>query len=126
VPPVAAPDPDSAELAAAGGASDSVPLVLPGSRAPAPPRRAPVDLNRAGARELDGLPGIGPVIAERIVLQRRRYGPFRGIDELLAVRGVGPRLLERIRPWATVGPPPGAALSVPVAGGLDSATRTSR
>jgi competence protein ComEA len=66
--------------------------------------RAPLDLNRAGPRELDGLPGVGPVLAGRIVLQRRRYGPFRGVDELLAVRGVGPRLLERIRPWATVGP----------------------
>lgn len=77
---------------------------------PAPPasapRRAPVDLNRAGVGELDGLPGIGPVLAGRIVLQRRRFGPFRGVDELLAVRGVGPRLLERIRPWTTVQPQP--------------------
>ena len=71
--------------------------------------RGPVDLNRAGVGDLDGLPGIGPVIAGRIVLQRRRFGPFHQVDELLAVRGVGPRLLERIRPWAIVQAPPDVA-----------------
>jgi competence protein ComEA len=71
-------------------------------------QRAPVDLNRADVGDLDSLPGIGPVLAGRIVLQRRRYGPFHQVDELLAVRGVGPRLLERIRPWATVEATPGS------------------
>jgi competence protein ComEA len=103
------------------------------SAAPAPghapsgaaPRRAAIDLNRADARELDGLPGIGPVIARRIVLQRRRFGPFQGVDELLAVRGVGPRLLERIRPWATVGPSPDGA-PPPSATREDSTSKTLR
>lgn len=72
-------------------------------------RRVPIDLNRAGVGDLDGLPGVGPVLAGRIVLQRRRFGPFHEVDELLAVRGVGPRLLERIRPWATVETPPDVA-----------------
>ena len=60
-----------------------------------------VDLNRATAAQLDALPGIGPVLALRIVEQRGRAGPFRSADELLAVRGIGPHLLERLRPLVT-------------------------
>ncbi len=75
---------------------------LPGAGAtePAPAGGAPgpVDLNTADERALDALPGIGPVLAERIVRHRREHGPFRDADELLAVRGIGPRLLERLRP----------------------------
>ena len=57
-----------------------------------------LDLNTATAAELDRLPGIGPVLAARIVEHRRRNGPFRSPDELLTVPGIGPRLLERLRP----------------------------
>jgi competence protein ComEA len=64
--------------------------------------QAPVDLNRASVPELESLPGIGPTLAGRIAEQRRRYGRFRELEDLLAVRGVGPRLLERLRPWARV------------------------
>jgi competence protein ComEA len=74
--------------------------------------RAPgIDLNRATARELDDLPGVGPVLAGRILDHRRRHGPFRDPEELLAVRGIGPRLFARLRPRIRVGPvpPPGAA-----------------
>jgi competence protein ComEA len=59
--------------------------------------RDTLDLNRATASELETLPGIGPVLAQRICDHRRREGPFRSVDELRAVRGVGPRLLERVR-----------------------------
>lgn len=62
-----------------------------------------VDLNRADAMELDRLPGIGPVLAQRIVEHRARHGPFRRIEELRAVRGVGPRLLERLRSHVRLG-----------------------
>lgn len=56
-----------------------------------------VDLNRATAVELRSLPGIGPVLAGRIVAHREAHGPFRRTEELLAVRGVGPRLYDRVR-----------------------------
>jgi competence protein ComEA len=65
-----------------------------------------IDLNRAGASELDALPGIGPVLARRIVEHRRQHGPFRSLEELRAVRGLGPRLLERLRPRVKVGDRP--------------------
>ena len=63
-----------------------------------------LDLNTADARALDALPGIGPVLAERILLERRRLGGFRSTEELLSVPGIGPRLYERISPRVRVGP----------------------
>jgi competence protein ComEA len=66
-------------------------------------REPPLDLNRAGAADLERLPGIGPVLAKRIVAYREQHGPFSRAEELLAVRGVGPRLLERLRPRIAVG-----------------------
>lgn len=56
-----------------------------------------VDVNRAGAAELQRLPGIGPALAERIIAHRDSAGPFRTAEDLLAVRGIGPATLERIR-----------------------------
>lgn len=57
-----------------------------------------LDPNRAPPEELERLPGIGPVLARRIVARRERDGPFRRPSDLLAVSGIGPRTLERIRP----------------------------
>jgi len=61
--------------------------------------RAPgtIDVNRAAAVELEALPGIGPTLARRIVESRQREGPFLAPEDLLRVRGIGPRSLERIR-----------------------------
>lgn len=55
-----------------------------------------VDLNSADAAALDSLPGIGPVLAGRIVAHRED-GPFSSVDELADVAGIGPTLLERLR-----------------------------
>jgi competence protein ComEA len=60
-----------------------------------------LQLNRADEPTLDRLPGIGPVLARRIVEHRRAHGPFRSVEELAAVRGIGPRLLDRLRPLVT-------------------------
>lgn len=57
----------------------------------------PVDVNRAGIAELATLPGVGPGLARRIRNHRRRNGPFRRPADLLEVRGIGRRLLSRIR-----------------------------
>ena len=62
----------------------------------------PLNLNHANAAELDGLPGIGPVLARRILEHRREHGGFLAIEELLAVPGIGPRLFARLRPHVRV------------------------
>lgn len=63
----------------------------------------PIDLNAAGAEELLRLPGIGPVRAAAVVKLRNERGGFRSVDELLDVKGIGERTLERVRPLAVVG-----------------------
>ncbi len=64
----------------------------------------PVDLNHASVDELMTLPGIGPVLAARIVAEREGAGPFASVDDIRRVPGVGPRKLERLRATATVSP----------------------
>ena len=81
----------------------------PGGSGPVPGEvAAPVDLNQAGLAELDALPGIGPVLAGRILQHRNDHGPFREPEDLLAVPGIGPRLFERLRPRIRVGSHPAA------------------
>ncbi|WP_255491558.1 ComEA family DNA-binding protein [Actinotalea sp. JY-7876] len=57
----------------------------------------PLDLNRADLAALDELPGIGPVLAERIVAWRDEHGPFTTVEELAEVPGIGPSLLADLR-----------------------------
>ncbi len=56
-----------------------------------------IDLNRADATELEALPGVGPVLAERIVAYRDEYGPFTVVEDLLDVPGIGEAKLEQLR-----------------------------
>lgn len=65
----------------------------------------PLDINRATAAELEKLPGIGPALARRIVEWREIHGPFRSVEDLLQVPGIGPKTLEGIRDKITVMPP---------------------
>lgn len=78
-------------------------ITVPGlgnpSASPAPRR---VRVNAATADELETLPGIGPVLARRIVDHRSSHGPFLRLEDMLQVEGIGPKLLERIRPLITV------------------------
>lgn len=61
-----------------------------------------VNLNTAGVEELDALPKVGPVLAQRIVDWRKEHGPFTSIEELDAVDGVGPKMLETLLPLVVV------------------------
>jgi competence protein ComEA len=61
-----------------------------------------VHLNSATAAELDALPGVGPVIAERIVAFRDENGPFQSVDDLLGVPGIGEAKLADLRDMVQV------------------------
>ncbi|HTE04182.1 MAG TPA: ComEA family DNA-binding protein [bacterium] len=74
----------------------TVPALLPASPAGGSPGRV-LDINTATAADLEALPGIGPVLAGRIVAYRSRHGPFQRLEELLQVEGIGPRLLQQLR-----------------------------
>ena len=57
----------------------------------------PVHLNSATADELDALPGVGPVTAEKIIDYRTKHGAFSSVDELDAIPGIGPARLDQLR-----------------------------
>ena len=59
-----------------------------------------IDVNSAEEAQLDLLPGIGPRLAARIVHERGSGGPFASVDDLARVSGLGPKLIERLRPYA--------------------------
>ena len=63
---------------------------------------AQVNLNSADEETLTNLPGIGPKTATRIHEYRQANGPFKSVDDLLKVKGIGPKVLEKIKPHATV------------------------
>jgi len=64
----------------------------------------PLDLNEAGPGELELLPGIGAVKARAIVDLRDSLGGFRRVDQLMKVKGIGPKTLEKLLPYITVRP----------------------
>lgn len=86
--------PESGEVVAGG--------VVSGGAAVGSGPAALVDVNLATAAELDALPGIGPSTAQAIVAHRDAHGPFRSIDDLLDVRGIGPSKLDQFRALITV------------------------
>ncbi|MET0324299.1 MAG: helix-hairpin-helix domain-containing protein [Ilumatobacteraceae bacterium] len=110
--PLAGADPGALNLAAplADGTRVYVPMVgeevppsPPVAAAPGPTTPSgPIDLNHATAAELDELPGIGPATAQAIVDHRTTNGPFASVDDLEAVRGIGPAKLDAIRALVTV------------------------
>jgi comEA protein len=69
-----------------------------------PPK--PVNLNAATSAELQQVPGIGPATADKILQMRKTYGPFKTVDDLLAVRGIGKKRLDKMRKYLSVGKPP--------------------
>jgi competence protein ComEA len=62
----------------------------------------PVNVNTATLEELETLPGIGPALGQRIIDYRTEHGPFRAVDDLLNVSGIGDKRLADLRPKVTV------------------------
>ena len=59
-------------------------------------------MNTAGVAELERLPGVGPGLARRITEYRTQYGYFHSAEELMRVRGIGPKTLETLREYIAV------------------------
>ena len=64
----------------------------------------PIDVNSASSKELESIPGIGPAMAQRIITWREQNGPFERVEDLLNVRGIGVKTLEKLRPYVVVVP----------------------
>lgn len=104
------PEADLLRVNLARELADGEQVVVPRQGEPLPPSDVgapatggePVDLNTADVAALQVLPGIGPVLAERIVRWRTEVGPFASVDELTAVSGIGDTLLDGLRDQATV------------------------
>lgn len=84
-----------------------VPLASTGASPKSPPKKdkqltEPIDINHASLADLQKLPGIGPKLSQRIVDERSKR-PFKTIDELRRVYGIGPKTLDKVRPYVTVG-----------------------
>ncbi len=62
-----------------------------------------VDINRADAAQLDTLPGIGPALSQRIIEYRQQNGRFETVEELVNVKGIGEKTLEKLKPYITCG-----------------------
>ena len=68
-----------------------------------------VNINTASSAELEALPGIGPKVAARIIDYRKTKGPFKKIEELMNVQGIGEKSFLKLRSQVTVGPKADAA-----------------
>jgi comEA protein len=83
-----------------------VPVVLCALASPAlakkKPPAQPINLNTANSAQLQQVPGIGPATAEKILQMRKSYGTFKSVNDLLAIRGLGPKRLEKMRKYLTV------------------------
>jgi DNA uptake protein ComE-like DNA-binding protein len=65
----------------------------------------PIDLNRAPELELAGLPGVGPILAKKAIMERERIGGFRSLEDFSQLLNLKPHNVEKIRPLVVVGPP---------------------
>jgi len=69
------------------------------------PPSKPIDLNAANAKELQELPGIGAVTAQRIIEMRQKSGRFKRVEDLLAIRGISQKKLDALRTYVVIGGP---------------------
>src|SRR5271169_379497 len=69
------------------------------------PPLSPINLNSATSDELQQVPGIGPATADKILQMRKSYGAFKSVDDLLAIRGIGKKRLDKMRKYLTAGKP---------------------
>jgi len=78
-------------------------LLLAVSSATKKPPNQPININTAKSAQLQLVPGIGPSTAEKILQIRKSYGAFKSVNDLMAIRGIGSKRLEKMRKYLTVG-----------------------
>jgi competence protein ComEA len=95
---------DTALLNLAAPVADGMQVVVPRRGAPVAGAAGagggaagPVSLSAATVEQLDALPGVGPVTAQKIVAYREKHGPFRSLEALDAIPGIGPARIEQLR-----------------------------
>jgi comEA protein len=82
---------------------DSWVFVLQSQGMAAKPPRMAIDINKATVNDLQKLPGIGPSLAKQIVAYREKHGPFRRVEDLMVIKGIGFKKWKEIRPLVRVG-----------------------
>jgi competence ComEA-like helix-hairpin-helix protein len=90
-------------------------VISPLAQAKKQPPAKPIDLNAANVKELQELPGVGPVTAQRIIDMRQKSGRFKRVEDLLAIRGISQKRLDALRPYVTVSPPATSTSKTPAA-----------
>ena len=81
----------------------------PASASSTPAASATLNINTATLADLQKLPGVGAATAERIIEYRQKNGPFKKIEEVMNVQGIGEKVFLTLRPQLTVGAPDGNA-----------------
>ena len=84
------------------------PLALPAraafpQKAASPAAPAVIDINHASVGDLARLPGVGPKLAQQIVDYRTKQGPFRRVEDLMIIKGMGSKKWKALRPFVCVG-----------------------
>ena len=87
----------------------------PAALAKKKPPAQPVNINMASSAQLQSVPGIGPATADKILQMRKSYGAFKSVNDLLAIRGLGPKRLDKMRKYLVVGRTPAAKTGSPSA-----------
>ena len=109
VPHKPKPEPEPLPTPAPQPSPPPQPATKPLHPSPAPQPTKPaaavpllVDLNTATQAELERVPGIGPVLAQRIIAYRQRYGRFKTVHELRFIQGIGQHTFDKIKPYVTI------------------------
>jgi competence protein ComEA len=92
---LAAPIADGEQVVVPGRGPGGVVAASPAAAGSSP--SAPLDLNSATLEQLEGLPGIGPVTAQKILDYRQQHGAFHGVEELQGVPGIGPAHMAQLK-----------------------------
>lgn len=80
----------------------TAPVASSDTAATATPATGTVNINTAGVSELDTLPGIGPAYANAIINYRTANGPFVRIDDIVKIKGIGPKTFEKLKSRITI------------------------